>query len=176
MRPRHAIALTLFCLLTTGMAALAPRPALAGGGNLAARVDGSFTDAAGDGSFEGTLTVAGFARQGDHLVARGTLDGTFTDGAGKTLVELTDRPLELAVDAAALSASCQLAKLVLTAPELEASGVTATLQPVEVEIGANAVPAKRLEGPLCDLAKALGSAGDLDAVAQQLDRVLAALE
>jgi hypothetical protein len=173
MRSRRALTLALLSALVIGTAGLGPAPALAAGGNLAARVDGTVTDG---GSFEGTLTLTGFARQGDRLVARGTLDGTFTDGAGKTLVEVADRAIELAVDASTLSASCELAKLVLTAGDVEASGVKAKVQPGEVEIGANAAPAQRLQGPLCDLAKAVSAADDLDAVAQRLDSVLAALE
>lgn len=175
MRLRHTLAFVALCI-ATWMATVAPVPALAGGGNLATRVDGSFADAKGEGTFEGTFTLTGFTREGDRLFARGTLDGTLTDGAGKTLAEVTDRSITLAVDATELVATCELAKLVLTGAEVEASGVKVELQPVQVEIAANAVPAHRLEGPLCDLAKAIDQPGELDTVARQLDRVLAALE
>jgi hypothetical protein len=175
MRPPRTLALASLLLVTAGASLLAPPPAYGGAGNLAARVEGSYQAASGEGRFEGTLAVAAFAREGDRLVARGTVDGTFTDAAGKEVAEATDRAIVLEVDAARLSASCQVVKSVLTPPDLEVSGLKAKLEPVEVEIGANAVPAGRLEGPLCDLAKTVGG-GDLDAVAQQLDRVLAALE
>ena len=51
----------------------------------------------------------------------------------------------------------------------------AHLQPVEIEIAANAVPGNRLGAPLCELGKVVG-ASDLGAVAKQLDVVLTALE
>jgi hypothetical protein len=154
---------------------LTPAPAKAAG-NLATRVDGSFTDAAGEGSFEGTLTLTGFTRRGDGLLAQGTLDGTFTDGAGKRLGELDSRDLTAAVDRASLAASCDKASLTLRLEDLDGGGVRAHLQPVEVEIAAGAAPDHRLEVPLCDLGKLMGGAADSGALAQGLDRVLAALE
>jgi len=176
MRRHRRSRAALFAILLCGLATLMPVSAGAGGGNFAARVDGSFADAAGDGTFDGTLTVSRFVQRGDRLVAVGTLDGTFTDGAGKALAELEEHPVALEVDGATLSASCELAKLVVTAGDVDSGGVKARLQPVEVEIAATAVPGHRLDGPLCELAKSLGPSTDLAAVAQQLDRVLAALE
>ncbi|HXT51464.1 MAG TPA: hypothetical protein VN811_10510 [Thermoanaerobaculia bacterium] len=154
---------------------LTATPALAAG-NLAARVDGSFTDAAGEGAFEGTLTLSSFELRGDRLVAHATLDGNFTDGAGKRLGELDDRELTLPVERASLAASCEKASLTLRLEDVEGAGVRAHLQPVEVEIGAGGAPDHRLEAPLCELGKVVGDSGDLGAVAQGLDRVLAALE
>ena len=145
-------------------------------GNLAARVDGSFTDAAGEGTFEGTLTLSRFEVRGDRVVAHATLDGNFTDGAGKGLGELDDRELTLPVDRASLAASCEKASLTLRLEDVDGVGVRAHLEPVEVEIGAGAAPDHRLEAPLCELGKVVGGSSDLGAVAQGLDRVLAALE
>ena len=164
----------------TSLFALAPlvltaAPAHAAG-NLAARVDGSFTDAAGEGVFEGSLTLRGLERRGDRLVALGALDGSFTDGAGKQLGELDGRELVLAVDAASLAASCERCTLTLRLEDVDGGGVRAHLQPVAVEIGAGAAPNNRLDAPLCELAKVVGPSADLGAVAQGLDRVLAALE
>jgi hypothetical protein len=169
-------ATTLVLLLGAGLAAIGPTPARGGGGNLAARVDGSFSDAAGEGTFEGTLTLSGFERRDDGLVAVGTLDGAFTDGAGKVLGEVEDRAVALAVDPSTLVASCESAKLTIPLGDLDGAGVASHLQPVEVEIGATAVPGHRLDAPLCDLAAAAGSGADTGALAAQLDRVLAALE
>jgi hypothetical protein len=154
---------------------LTPAPAGAAG-NLAARVDGSFTDAAGEGVFEGTLTLSRFEHRGDRLVAIGTLDGSFTDGAGKGLGELDGRELVLPVEASSLAASCERCALTLRLEDVDGAGVRAHLQPVEVEIGAGAAPKNRLAVPLCDLAKMVGPSADLGVVAQGLDRVLAALE
>lgn len=145
-------------------------------GNLAARVDGSFSDAAGEGVFEGTLTLTGFEQRGDGLVALGTLDGSFTDGAGKKLGDLDSRALTLPVEGASLSASCERASMTLRLDDVDGAGVRAHLQPVEVEIDASAVPKGRLQEPLCDLGKLVKGSAGAGAVAQGLDRVLAALE
>jgi len=161
--------------LTLAGLALTAAPAVAAG-NLAARVDGSFTDAAGEGTFEGTLTFSRFELRGDRLVAHATLDGHFTDGAGKGLGELDDRELALPVDPASLAASCEKASLTLRLEDVDGAGVQAHLEPVEVEIGAGAAPNHRHEAPLCELGKLMGGSTDLGAVAQGLDRVLAALE
>jgi hypothetical protein len=171
----HRVFASAFISFALAALVLTSAPAQAAG-NLAARVDGSFTDPAGEGSFEGTLTLTGFTRRGDGLVAQGTLDGTFTDGAGKRLGELEERALTLPVDRASLAASCEKASLTLRLEDVDGAGVSAHLQPVEVEIGAGAAPDHRLEVPLCDLGKLMGGSADLGAVAQGLDRVLAALE
>ena len=118
---------------------LTSTPALSAG-NLAARVDGSFTDAAGEGVFEGTLAFSGFERRGERLVAHGTLDGTFTDGAGKKLGDLDGRDLTLAIDPSSVAASCERASLTLRLEDVDGAGVRAHLQPVEVEIGAGGAP------------------------------------
>jgi hypothetical protein len=162
--------------LALPLAAVLAAPAVASHGNFAARVDGSFTDAAGEGSFDGTLTLARFERRGDALVAVGTLDGTFTDATGKQLGELADREVALTLPLAALRASCKQATMTLRPTDAEAAGLRAHLRPVEVEIAASAAPGHRLDAPLCELAGALEGEVDAGVVAERLDRVLAALE
>ncbi|HEV8631186.1 MAG TPA: hypothetical protein VGV61_12785 [Thermoanaerobaculia bacterium] len=146
------------------------------GGNLATRVEGSFDNPAGAGSFDGTLTLNGFARRGDRIGAAATLEGTFTDGAGKELGDLPEQAVTISLDPAAVSATCQRAKLTLDAGAVDGAGVHARLQPVELEIDANTVPGHKLDGLLCELAKLVQPAPDAGAVAQQLDRILDALE
>ncbi|HEV8241736.1 MAG TPA: hypothetical protein VGS57_20405 [Thermoanaerobaculia bacterium] len=175
MRSHRVVASTFAMSFALGALVLTAAPSRAAG-NLAARVDGSFSDAAGEGTFEGTLTLTGFEQRGDGLVANGTLDGSFTDGAGKKLGELDDRALTLPVERASLTASCESASLTLRLDDVDGAGVRAHLQPVEVEINAGAVPKGRLGEPLCELGKLVKGSGDAGAVAQGLDRVLAALE
>jgi hypothetical protein len=145
-------------------------------GNFAARVDGSFSDGAGEGVFEGTLTLTGFEQRGDGLVALGTLDGSFTDGAGKKLGELDGQSLTLPIEGSTLAASCERASMTLRLEDVDGAGVRAHLQPVEVEIDASAVPKGRLQEPLCELGKLVKGSAGAGAVAQGLGRVLAALE
>jgi len=171
----HRVFVSFLCSFALAALFLTSAAARAAG-NLAARVDGSFTDAAGEGAFEGTLTLSSFELRGEQLVAHATLDGNFTDGAGKRLGELEDRELTLPVDRASVAASCEKATLTLRLDDVEGGGVRAHLQPVEVEIGAGAAPDHKLDVPLCDLGKVVGGSGGLGAVAQGLDRVLAALE
>jgi len=171
---RHPFIPALLALLVAGSFGIAS--ARAAGGNLAARVDGSFGDGTSAGIFEGTLTLSGFERRGDSLFAVGSLDGSFTDGAGKQIAEVEGRPVAVPVDAGSLAASCERAVLVVPLDEVEGGGVRARLQPVRVEIDAAAAPKHRLDAPLCELAKVVGPSADLAAVAQGLDRVLAALE
>ena len=163
---------SLFALVPLVLTASSARAA----GNLAARVDGSFSDAAGEGVFEGSLTLTGFEQRGDGLVALGTLDGSFTDGAGKKLGDLDDRALTLPIEGASLAASCERASMTLRLEDVDVAGVRAHLQPVEVEIDAGAVPKGRLQEPLCDLGKLVKGSAGAGAVAQGLGRVLAALE
>jgi hypothetical protein len=170
-RPRVGALLALTC----GLLLLAPAGASAKG-NLTSRCDGGFTNAAGDGTFEGSLTFERFERRGDHLVALASLDGAFTDGTGKELGDLPEHSVVLAVDRDSLAASCQRVKMTLRPDDAEGAGVRAKLRPVQLEIAATASPQHKLDGPLCDLAKSVGPRADLDVVAQQLDRVLAALE
>lgn len=182
MAPHRTLASTLLAPLVAALAVL-PAPALAAG-NLAARVDGSFTDGAGEGAFEGTLTLAGFERRGDHLLAKGTLDGAAVDAAGKQLGEVEDLAVAATVDLGSVTASCERAALEVRLDDVDAAGVRVHLQPVEIEIAANAVPRGRLQGPLCELGKVVGEVAgevvrpgaDLAAVATRLDGVLAALE
>ena len=83
----HRVFVSFLCSFALAALFLTSAAARAAG-NLAARVDGSFTDAAGEGAFEGTLTLSSFELRGEQLVAHATLDGNFTDGAGKRLLSL----------------------------------------------------------------------------------------
>ncbi|HXT22862.1 MAG TPA: hypothetical protein VN923_19095 [Thermoanaerobaculia bacterium] len=174
MRLRRALVSSFLPLFVMALAALAT-PADAAG-NFAAKVEGSFTDGAGEGTFEGTLTLSKFERRGDRLTAVGTLDGALVDAAGKRLGEVEDRAVSLPIESSSLAASCERAALTVRLEDVEAGGVRAHLQPVRVEIGAGAVPNHRLDAPLCELGKVVGPSADLGAVAQHLDAVLAALE
>ncbi len=173
MRLHRVLASALLTLLVAALAVL-PVPAR-GAGNLAVRVGGSFTDGAGEGVFEGTLAVEKFERRGNRLVAVGTLDGTVTDATGKQLGEIEDRAVTAVVDGS-VTASCERAALDVRLEDVDVAGARAHLQPVEIEIAANAVPNHRLDAPLCELGKVVGPSADLGAVAKQLDVVLTALE
>jgi hypothetical protein len=172
---RHRIFARALLALLLAAAAL-PATVAAKGGNLTARVDGSFDNAAGNGSFDGTLTFTSFEHRGDRLVAVATLEGTFTDGAGKELGDLPDQTVTVAIDPASVAASCQQAKMTVDPGAVDGAGVHARLRPVELEIDANAVPDHKLDSLLCDLGKLVRPTRDAAAVAQQLDRILQALE
>jgi hypothetical protein len=174
MRQHRVVTAPLLTLLVAALA-MQPAPARAAG-HLAARVDGSFGNGAGAGTFEGTLMLSGFERRGDRLVAVGTLDGTLSDAAGKQLGEIEDRAVAAVVELGSLTASCERATLKVRLDDVDAGGVRVQPQPVEIEIPVTAVPGQRLRDPLCELGKAATPSADLGALAKQLDGVLAALE
>src|SRR5688572_29300961 len=62
-------------------------------------VSGTFVDAAGPGTFAGTLKIDRFASRDQQLVALGTVDGTLTDALGATR-SVTAQPVTLPVTAA----------------------------------------------------------------------------
>ena len=160
--------LTLATGLLVGLAA-APAAAQAG---LMTRVDGSF----GGGTFDGAVTLQGFAAQGDRLVAVGILDGQLTDAAGASLGEVRDQPVRLALAPGSLSASCELlsARLGPTAVELQSQRVE--IAAVELEIGARASRGAQLREALCGVGEKLAGGAAPRALAGDLDRVIAALD
>jgi hypothetical protein len=180
MHPRHRV---LGSPRRVGLA-LTLAAALAGGGiagialanphgNISSRVEGTVTN--GPGSFDGSLVVESIALQGGGLVARGTLDGTFTGADGKSS-EMEPRGVTLPLDRAALAATCDQAHVRLQGTEVENRGARARLQPVELEIAAGAAKGPHLRETLCELSRLLGTSASDATLAKQLALVLDALQ
>jgi hypothetical protein len=155
-------------LLALALAAALP---LAAHADVTTRVDGS---APGSATFEGSVTLTGFAAEGDRVVAVGTLSGTLEDGAGEPLAEADGQPLRLAVERGALRASCDLLTARLQAGEVQVGGQGVRLEAIELEIPARAGGAP-LRETLCRLAEMLRGQPDAGSLAASLDAALRAL-
>jgi hypothetical protein len=177
MRPHRSAR----CLVTAALAFAACFGELAGTGaahaatrgNLATRVEGTVTS--GPGSFDGSLVVGAIELGDGKLVARGSLDGTVTGADGKAH-EMAPRDVTLALDRAALAATCDQAHVRLQGTEIEGGGARVRLQPVELEIAARASATGKLHDALCELSRLLANQAADAALAKQLGVVLDALQ
>jgi hypothetical protein len=171
----------VFALLVSPLQAAAQRP---GRATLPSEipVSGTFVDAAGPGTFVGTLTIDRFASLNRQLVALGTIQGTLTDAAGGTR-SVTDRSVTLPVTSVAVSGSaqrqsegpittqqaaqdCQLVHLEFGGITLDVLGVQVALSPIVLDIGLGGL----LGGILCGLLGALGGGAAAPAQANMLNQ------
>jgi hypothetical protein len=147
-------------------------------------VQGTFTDAVGGiGQVTGTFTPTRFAKQGDQLVATGTLHAVLTDSAGAA-AGAADQAVTLPVqlpgagsgDVSALAA-CPILHLVLGPLDLNLLGLTVHLDRVVLDITAQSGPGNLLGNLLCAIAGLLngGLPISLGVLADLLNRILAIL-
>jgi hypothetical protein len=144
-------------------------------------VSGTFVDAAGPGTFAGTLTIARFASRDRQLVVLGTIDGTLTDAAGTRSV--TAQPVTLPVTNVGVSGAsqtradgpistqqaeedCQLVHLEFGGIVLNVLGLQVSLSPIVLDIALGGL----LGGLLCGLLGALGGGAPAPALANQLNQ------
>jgi len=165
--------LRAFVLAAALAAGIATAAAAAAHGNLSTHVDGTVTSGAGD--FDGSLVVSSFELRDGKLVALGSLDGSIT-GADKKTTEMADRDVVMVVDRAALSSTCDRAKVRLQGMEVADGATRVKLEPVELEIAAKAAPGAGLHDSLCELTRLLGTSAGDDVLGKQLGLVLGALE
>lgn len=174
LRSRIAI---LLCLLTV----LAPAVGLAqaGGGrgtnaDLAIPVTGSFTDAAGLGTFTGTFTLQRFAIVDGAIVAVGTLVGTLTDAAGNVLGSIV-RNVVIPILDTATEATCEILHLELGPLDLDLLGLVVHLDRIVLDISAQPGPGNLLGNLLCGIAGLLDGGGPLAAILSALNNILRSL-
>ena len=140
------------------------------------------------GSFVGELTIERFAREGDTVVAVGTLTGTLTDENGVLtgIVRTIKLPVALPTPGAARTAAagdvtaqlvCDILHLVLGPLHLDLLGLIIDLNEVHLDITAD--PTGGLLGSLlCSLAGLLSGSpieGLLNQIVGILNQILAAL-
>ena len=144
-------------------------------------VSGTFVDAAGPGTFIGTLTIERFASREHKLVALGAVSGTLTDALGVTR-SVTDEAVALPVTNLAVGAGsqaqadgpigtqqaqdCQLLHLEFGGITLDVLGIQVTLSPIVLDIALGGI----LGGILCGVLGALGGGAPAPAQAAQLNR------
>jgi hypothetical protein len=145
-------------------------------------VSGTFVDAAGAGTFAGTLTIERFASRDRKLVVLGTVDGTLTDAAGSTR-SVTAQPVTLPVTNVGVSGAsqtqadgaintqqaeqdCQLVHLEFGGIVLNVLGLQVSLSPIVLDIALGGL----LGGLLCGLLGALGGGAPAPAQANLLNQ------
>ena len=153
--------------------------AQAGGGagsvdGLQIPVTGTFTDAAGTGTFTGTFTLQRFAQRGGELVAIGTLVGTLVDAAGAVLGNVVTNVVIPILESATL-ATCEILHLELGPLDLDLLGLVVHLDRIVLDISAEAGAGNLLGNLLCGLAGLLDAGGPLSAILTALNNILSNL-
>jgi hypothetical protein len=167
------VSVALVIVLVSALA-LAPVSTKAQGTNpLAVPVTGTFTDAlGGTGVFTGTFTVTRFVNQNGQLAAVGTLSGTLTDSLGNILGTVT-QALTLLVSG--IQGSCPILHLELGPLDLNLLGLVVHLDRVVLDITAQSGPGNLLGNLLCAVAHLLDSNAAVNAIANALNHIIAAL-
>ncbi|HLA14359.1 MAG TPA: hypothetical protein VJZ25_04985 [Gemmatimonadaceae bacterium] len=145
-------------------------------------VSGTFVDAAGPGTFAGTLKIERFASRDRQLVVLGTVDGTLTDAVGTTRsviaqpvtlpvsnVEVSGGPqtgADGSIGTQQVAQDCQLVHLEFGGITLEVLGVQVSLSPIVLDIALGGL----LGGILCGLLGALGGGAPAPAQANLLNQ------
>ena len=132
------------------------------------------------GTFQGTATITGFAVDGDHVVAVGTISG-IANGTQSVLTTfsapVTQPTAAAAADALApAAAACQILNLVLGPLNLNILGLVVSI-PNPIVLNITAVPGagNLLGNLLCGVANLLNGGGALQQIANLLNQILAIL-
>jgi hypothetical protein len=129
------------------------------------------TLANGTGAVDGTFDVERFVVQGGALQAVGTFTGTITDEAGNVLAE-GSQSVTLPVDVQQSDGSCEILNLVLGPLNLNLLGLEVFLDTVTLIITAQQGPGNLLGNLLCAVAGLLDGPTGLNAILQQIARLL----
>jgi hypothetical protein len=133
------------------------------------------------GTFEGTFNIRSFARQGDTIVAVGTLTGVLTqaDGTTRNVVRAIRLPLDLVASAVQGGAqtACEILHLELGPLDLDLLGLQVHLDRVVLDIQAEPGAGNLLGNLLCSLANLLNPdpAGPLQQIVSLLNQILGLL-
>jgi len=147
--------------------------------SITSAVTGTFTNADGTGTFNGTFTPTSFSVVNGVLEATGPLKGTLTDADGTSLGSVSQTatlPVQTTATstvAAPAVAACNVLNLVLGPLNLNLLGLVVTLN--EVHLNITAVPGSLLGDLLCDVANLLNGGGLLSEISALLNEILAAL-
>jgi hypothetical protein len=181
-----ASSLALIGLSATAAGAAVTAPALAhkaaaaqatSPGSLTSVVTGTFTNADGTGTFNGTFTPRKFSVVNGVLKATGVLKGTLTDANGtklRTVRQTVTDSVNTSTTAAA-PAACSILNLVLGPLNLNLLGLVVTLNQVHLVITAVPGAGNLLGNLLCAVANLLNGGGSLTSLSALLNELLAAL-
>lgn len=175
---------TLFSIAVLLLVASTAVAAPAAKSSLTLPISGSFVDAGGTGSFEGTFKLMEFAVSGDQLVARGYVMGTLTDSTGKAIGSVAKAAaLPVAISqtsalrtpgrlSAQTDAVCDILDLQLGPLHLDLLGLVVDLNQVVLNIDAETGSGNLLGNLLCSVVSLLDGAGALIDISQLLNRIL----
>lgn len=163
----------------------------AAAGKLTSTVTGTFTNAAGQGTFAGTFTPQKFSVANGVLEATGLLKGTMTDANGTrpgTVSQTVTMPVNTGATTSGAKANataqqaalaCNVLDLVLGPLNLNLLGLVVTLNQVHLNITAVPGAGNLLGNLLCAVAGLLNGGGALSGllgqIATLLNQILAAL-
>jgi hypothetical protein len=168
-----AIALAGMFALFAVPASAAPAPAAAapGPGTMTSDVSGTFTDAAGAGTFTGTFVPSQFSTDGANTFATGVLSGTLVSADGTTRAVSQTETMQVNQITAI---GCEVLDLVLGPLDLDLLGLVVHLDRVHLNI--TAVPgAGNLLGNLLCAIVGLLDGGPLAQIVALLNQILALL-
>ena len=168
---------------TTSPARGGPVPASSASvlGTVTAPVTGSFTNAAGTGTFTGSFRPQKFSLANGVLEATGRLTGTLTSADGTQLGrvnQVVTLPVSTTANAASATnapAVCGILNLVLGPLNLNLLGLVVTLNQVHLTITAVPGAGNLLGNLLCAVANLLNGGGGLSALSALLNNILALL-
>jgi hypothetical protein len=142
-------------------------------------VTGTFTNADGKGTFNGTFTPRKFSVVNGVLESTGVLKGTLTDANGTKLgtvdKTVTDSVNTSTAAAAAAPAACAILNLVLGPLNLNLLGLVVTLNEVHLVITAVPGAGNLLGNLLCAVTGLLNGGGSLASLSALLNELLAVL-
>jgi hypothetical protein len=149
-------------------------------GSLTSVVTGTFNNADGKGTFNGTFTPQKFSVVNGVLEATGVLKGTLTDANGTKLGTVSQTVTDAvntskASNAAAAPAACGILNLLLGPLNLNLLGLVVTLNQVHLVITAVPGAGNLLGNLLCAVANLLNGGGSLTSLSALLNELLAAL-
>ena len=166
------------------LATAAPVFAAPNKGGLSVPIGGSFADATGAGTFDGTFLLREFAVENNALVARGILTGTLKTATGATVgsvfrqvsIPVNLRSGDAATGRSRLSAQtnavCPVLHLDLGPLNLDLLGLNVNLAQVILDITAETGAGNLLGNLLCAVTNLLNGVGSLIDIANLLNQIL----
>ncbi|WP_239160041.1 hypothetical protein [Virgisporangium ochraceum] len=141
-------------------------------GSMTSQVTGTFTDAAGAGTFTGTFVPSEFTADGDRTLANGLLEGTLVSADGTSRAVSQNQTFEVnQVNAI----GCEVLDLVLGPLDLDLLGLVVHLDRVVLNITAVPGAGNLLGNLLCAIVGILDGGGPLTQLVGLLNQILALL-
>jgi hypothetical protein len=166
--------LALFAAPASAVSATAPRAEVASSdlGTLTSVVSGTFTDAAGVGTFTGTFVPSGFTTDGNKMFATGVLSGNLVSADG------TSQPVAQTETMAVnqiTAIGCEVLDLTLGPLDLNLLGLVVHLDRVHLNITAVPGAGNLLGNLICAIAGLLDGVGPIAQIVALLNQILALL-